>query len=129
MDLLSETRQIDTASVNDYFYYHTGTAVIDHLFRVAAGLDSLVLGEPQILGQVTEGYMTAVAAHTTGPSLTTLFKAAIRTGKRARTETAVSANSCQHQFGCHRPGPERGGEFEAETGFGDWPGGDGSAGD
>ena len=59
---------------------------------VAAGLDSRVLGEPQILGQVTEAYMQAVEARAAGPLLDLLFRSAIRAGKRARRETAISSN-------------------------------------
>jgi glutamyl-tRNA reductase len=68
-----------------------------HLLSVAAGLDSMVLGEPQILGQVTAAlqaasYQAALNQRTAGPVLTALFQAAIRAGKRARTETAISNN-------------------------------------
>ncbi len=75
-----------------YGYTLTGDTAVDHLMRTAAGLESLVLGEPQILGQVTGAYMTAVAAHSAGPVLTAVFQSAIRAGKRARTETGISNN-------------------------------------
>ncbi len=73
-------------------YAHSGSEAAEHLLRVATGLDSSVLGEPQILGQVTQAYMAAVDAKTIGPVLTELFRAAIRSGKRARTETGISHN-------------------------------------
>jgi len=92
LDLLAQTRGLDPPQFADYVTLFEGEAVSDHLLKVAAGLDSLVLGEAQILGQVTDAYMTAVAQHTTGPILDALFKAAIRTGKRTRTETAISSN-------------------------------------
>lgn len=91
-DYLASVHPVDAASFDDYLYFHRGKAAIEHLARVAAGLDSMVLGEPQILGQVNETYMTAVEANTAGPVLTALFRGAIRTGKRARTETAISSN-------------------------------------
>jgi glutamyl-tRNA reductase len=88
---LAMIRGLDPAELDDHLYYHAGQTAVEHLFSVAAGLDSLVLGEPQILGQVTDAYMLAVEAKTIGPVLTALFRAAIRTGKRARTETAISS--------------------------------------
>ena len=65
----------------------------EHLCRVAAGLDSLVLGEAQIQGQVISTYTQALEAGTIGPVLSSLFRAAIRTGKRARTETHISTRA------------------------------------
>lgn len=92
LPLLAETQQIGPAEFEDYVYFWAGESAANHLLRVAAGLDSMVLGEPQILGQVTNAYMTAVCQHTIGPILDVLFKTAIRTGKRTRAETAISSN-------------------------------------
>jgi glutamyl-tRNA reductase len=63
-----------------------------HLFRVAAGLDSMVPGEAQILGQVREAYGAARDAHAAGPTVHRLFRQALRVGKRVRTETAIGEN-------------------------------------
>ena len=63
-----------------------------HLFRVAAGLDSMVPGEAQILGQVREAYHAARETRTAGPILHRLFRQALRVGKRVRTETAIGEN-------------------------------------
>jgi glutamyl-tRNA reductase len=71
-------------------YFREGTAVIEHLMRVAAGLESLVLGETQIMGQVARALDTAKSAGTDGAILNRLFEAALHTGKRARSETAIS---------------------------------------
>ncbi len=90
--LLSETSGVDTAVFAEQLYFHSGREAADHLLRVATGLDSSVLGEPQILGQVTQAYMAAVESKRIGPVLTELFRAAIRSGKRARTETGISHN-------------------------------------
>jgi glutamyl-tRNA reductase len=92
LGLWAQTRGLNPAQFADYVTRFAGEAVSDHLLKVAAGLESLVLGEPQILGQVTDAYVTAVARRTTGPILDALFKAAIRTGKRTRSETAISSN-------------------------------------
>ena len=67
----------------------TGTDAIEHLFRVASGLDSLVVGEPQVLGQVRRAYALARDAGSTGPALANIFGRAIRLGRRVRSETAL----------------------------------------
>jgi glutamyl-tRNA reductase len=64
-----------------------------HLFRVAAGLDSLVVGEPQILGQVKDAHTLATEAHTAGPILNRLFHASFAVGKRVRTETGLGSGA------------------------------------
>lgn len=81
----------EAVSFEDKNYYTFGEAMAArHLFRVAAGLDSMVLGEAQILGQVREAYRLAQEGRTAGRVLSRLFQQAVRTGKRARTETAIS---------------------------------------
>jgi glutamyl-tRNA reductase len=64
-----------------------------HLYRVVSGLDSMVFGEAEIQGQVKRAYERALAAHTTGPMTNKLFRAALATGKRVRTETTISAGN------------------------------------
>jgi glutamyl-tRNA reductase len=73
-------------------YTLTDEAAALHLFRVAAGLDSLVPGEAQILGQVREAYEAARGTGTAGATLHRLFRQALRVGKRVRTETAIGEN-------------------------------------
>ncbi len=89
---LSETRNVPADELRPHLYRHKGSDVIHHLLKVAAGLDSLVLGEPQILGQVTRALELACGVGAAGPLLSRLFQAAIHAGKRARTETAISRN-------------------------------------
>jgi glutamyl-tRNA reductase len=70
-------------------FRHEGWAAADHLFRVVCGLDSLVVGEAQIAGQVARAYAAAQAAGTAGVVLSTLFQGAIRGGRRARARIGV----------------------------------------
>jgi glutamyl-tRNA reductase len=76
----------------NHLYVHAGEDVARHLCRVAAGLDSLVLGEAEILGQVGDAFEQGRAAETTGPVLALLFRTAVTAGRRARNETAIGAN-------------------------------------
>ncbi|MBE2200958.1 MAG: glutamyl-tRNA reductase [Anaerolinea sp.] len=90
--LLGQMRGVAPSQFYKYLYTQIGNDVAHHLFSVAAGLDSRILGEAQILGQVTEAYRAAVQAKTAGPRLKALFETAVRVGKRARTETDISKN-------------------------------------
>jgi glutamyl-tRNA reductase len=73
-------------------YSHVGDEAVAHLFRVASGLDSLVLGEPQILSQIRDALGTARTVGAAGPVMQRLATEALRTGKRARTETDIARN-------------------------------------
>ncbi|TXH70395.1 MAG: glutamyl-tRNA reductase [Thiothrix sp.] len=79
------------------FVYHEEQA-IQHAMRVACGLDSLVLGEPQILGQLKTALQTATEAHTTGHQLTHLMQHAFNTAKKVRTQTSIGANPVSVAF-------------------------------
>lgn len=72
-----------------YTYLLDGPEMVRHLFRVAAGIESLMVGEPQILGQVRDAYKLADHSRFTGAILTRLFNSALHVGKRARTETEI----------------------------------------
>lgn len=82
----------DAGELDGYLYRHHGQDAIRHLFRVAAGLDSLVLGEPQILGQVKQAWAAARDAGSLGNQLDRLFQQTFATAKRARTDTRIGAN-------------------------------------
>ncbi len=88
--ILGDDRGIAGASFSTNCYRLTGISVAEHLGRVASGLDSMILGEPQILGQVSRARRIAVRAGSAGPVLTALFDYAIRAGRRARHETAIN---------------------------------------
>ena len=74
-------------------YVHEESAAVEHVFRVAAGLDSMMLGEAQILGQLKDAYRAAQEAGSTGPALHKLFQATFSTAKRVRTDTRIGANA------------------------------------
>jgi len=76
--------------IEEYFYTYSNADAARHLFRVAAGLDSMVFGENQILGQIKEAYRISVRQKSTGAVLNRLFHKAFEAGKRVRTETAIS---------------------------------------
>src|SRR5207247_9102894 len=76
----------------DHLYVHAGEDVARHLARVASGLDSLVLGEAEILGQVRDAFDEARRDSAAGPVLELLFRSAVTSGRRARAETAIGAN-------------------------------------
>jgi len=81
--------EVDEAELAPHCFQLVDGAVASHLFRVAAGLDSLVVGEPQILGQVKEAYTAATAGRRTGPLLNRLFHASFTVGKRVRSQTGL----------------------------------------
>jgi glutamyl-tRNA reductase len=89
---LSDVRGVSAQELHPHLYRFKDLEAVQHLFSVAAGLDSLVIGEPQILGQITRALELARGQDTVGPTLNRLFQAAIHAGKRARTETAISRN-------------------------------------
>ncbi|HEY2695842.1 MAG TPA: glutamyl-tRNA reductase [Pseudonocardiaceae bacterium] len=81
----------DTAALCEKLYVHYAAAAVEHLFSVAAGLDSMVVGEPQILGQLRGAYAAADAAGTVGRTLHELVQYALRVGKRVHSETDIDA--------------------------------------
>jgi glutamyl-tRNA reductase len=90
---LSDFNEVAPADLAPHVYHVADLDAARHLFRVAAGLDSLVVGEPQILGQVKEAHTVATDAHTAGPVLNRLFHTSFVVGKRVRTETGLGSGA------------------------------------
>jgi len=88
---LSEFHAVRPDVLNGSLYHHYDREAVRHLFRVAAGLDSMMLGEAEILGQVREAYRAAHEQGATGPVLNRLFQGALEAGKRVRAETDLGA--------------------------------------
>lgn len=86
------------AELEPHLYHYEGVAALKHLFRVAASLDSMVLGEPQILGQVKEAYHLAVQHGAVGPAITRIFQKAFAVAKRVRTDTGIAENAVSMSF-------------------------------
>lgn len=91
-DNLNQWLSQQAGNLDGHLYQHAGADAVRHLFRVATGLDSMVLGEPQILGQVKEAWGAARSHHTLGQQLDRLFQQSFSVAKRARTDTRIGAN-------------------------------------
>ncbi|RLS34007.1 MAG: glutamyl-tRNA reductase [Planctomycetota bacterium] len=89
VDFLAECRGIDAAILKPVLAGESDDAVARHLFSVASGLDSMVLGEPQIVAQVKQAWSLAQENNTAGPLTSEMFQAALRTAKRVTSETAI----------------------------------------
>lgn len=87
----TDFHKLSPVELNGRLYRHAGPEAVRHLFRVASGVDSMLLGEAEILGQVREAYNRALENGSTGPVLNRLFQGALEVGKRARAETEIGA--------------------------------------
>jgi glutamyl-tRNA reductase len=99
---LAERHGMDPTALDAYLYRHGEGEAVRHLFRVATGLDSLVLGEPQILGQVKEAWQAARAAGSLRNPLDRLFQQTFAVAKRVRTDTRVGAHPVSVAFAAVR---------------------------
>jgi glutamyl-tRNA reductase len=90
-DVLARQSALALDELSDHLYVHYAAAGVEHLFSVAAGLDSMVVGEPQILGQLRAAYARAEAAGTVGRTLHEVVQQALRVGKRVHTETGIDS--------------------------------------
>lgn len=91
--LLCDIKGINRSGFKKYFYQYSGIKAVRHLFKVTCGLDSLVLGEDQILGQVKSAHELARELNTSSGVLNTLFRQAVTAAKKVKTNTEISKNS------------------------------------
>jgi glutamyl-tRNA reductase len=95
---LCRLRGVDLAAVESLLYTHVDADAVRHAFRVSASLDSMMIGEPQILGQVKEAFALAQACEMVGPQLHPLFSQAFNVAKRVRTETEIARHAVSVSF-------------------------------
>jgi glutamyl-tRNA reductase len=95
---LCRQRGVPPAIVESLLYMHEEDDAIRHAFRVAASLDSMMIGEPQILGQVKDAFALAQSCEAVGPALHTLFTHAFAVAKRVRTETEIARHAVSVSF-------------------------------
>ncbi len=98
IDWIAENKKVSRADFTPYLYRHTDSQTIRHMFRVACGLDSMVLGEPQILGQMKTAYQAAYDAGTLGKYLGKLFHHTFSAAKKVRTDTAIGSSPVSVAF-------------------------------
>jgi glutamyl-tRNA reductase len=97
-EFISSARSVPVELFSGHLYTHADEAAVRHVFRVASSLDSMVVGEPQVLGQVRHAYSLAVEAGTAGRVLHKLVHHALRVAKRVRTETGIAASAVSVSF-------------------------------
>lgn len=97
-DFLSGLHEIARSEFETSLFVLEGPGAVRHVFRVASSLDSMVLGEPQILGQIKDAFNLSLSKKTTGVLLNKLMKKAISTAKRVRTETRIAENAVSISF-------------------------------
>jgi glutamyl-tRNA reductase len=95
---LCRHRGLDPATVEPLLYTHLDDDAVHHAFRVSASLDSMMIGEPQILGQVKDAFALAQSCETVGPTLHTLFTQAFAVAKKVRTETEIGRHAVSVSF-------------------------------
>ncbi len=95
---LSDYHHLPAGAFLPHLFALENSAAVTHLFRVAAGLDSLVVGEPQILGQVKDAFQAAAERRCAGPILSKVFRWSFAVGKRVRTETALGEGAVSVSF-------------------------------
>jgi len=102
IDWIAREHQLRRDDFSSFLYSHDGAGTIRHMFRVACGLDSMVLGEPQILGQMKTAYQIAIEAGTLGRTLGRLFQHTFTAAKKVRTDTAIGSSPVSVAFAAVR---------------------------
>jgi glutamyl-tRNA reductase len=98
IDWVARNKNLNTDDFSPYLYTYTDQSVCRHIFRVACGLDSMILGEPQILGQMKTAYQAACDAGTLGKRLGKLFQHSFTAAKKVRTDTAIGSSPVSVAF-------------------------------
>lgn len=98
IDWFEHYHKLSDAEVRPYLYVHPDQLAVRHVLRVASGLDSLILGEPQILGQIKDAYSKAQQAGTVGKLLSRLFQHTFSVAKQVRTDTAIGSSPVSVAF-------------------------------
>jgi glutamyl-tRNA reductase len=112
---LATHHQLDENSIRAYLYNHTDHQSIKHMSRVACGLDSMVLGEPQILGQMKTAYQHASDAGTLGKYLGRLFQHTFQVAKKVRTDTAIGSSPVSVAFAGVKLAQQIFGDLKSQT--------------
>ncbi len=107
--------KIDLGRFEDALYVHEGDAAVHHVFKVASSLDSMVIGEPQILGQIKDAYRQAAALKTTGVILNRLLHRTFFVAKRIRTETGIGDRAVSISYAAVELGRKIFGNLEGKT--------------
>ncbi|MBM4207676.1 MAG: glutamyl-tRNA reductase [Gammaproteobacteria bacterium] len=98
IEWVANAKNLNPDSLRPYLYTHYDSQLIRHMFRVACGLDSMILGEPQILGQMKTAYQAACDAGTLGRQLGKLFQQTFSAAKKVRTDTAIGSSPVSVAF-------------------------------
>ena len=103
---LSEFKKLPASEFEKSLYIHKGEDAVRHIFRVASSLDSMVVGEPQILGQIKEAYKLATLKKTSGVILNKLFHRTFFVAKRVRSETGIGDHAVSISYAAVELGPQ-----------------------
>lgn len=98
LEWFGQFHRLQRSEIEPYFYSYPDREAVRHILRVASGLDSMVLGEPQILGQIKQAYGKASDAKTVGPMLNRLFQHTFSVAKQVRSDTAIGASPVSVAF-------------------------------
>ena len=112
---ISEYKSLPLSKFNEHMYVYEGIDAIKHVFRVAASLDSMIVGEPQILGQIKDAYELAAKHNTAGLILNKLMHKAFSVGKKVRTETKIASSAVSISFAAVELGKKIFGDLEGKV--------------
>ena len=116
-DFLSRQRRVPRDLLDKHLYHHSQREAVRHIFRVAASLDSMIVGEPQVLGQVKAAYATGRAVGTVGGILDAVLAHAFATAKKVRTETGVASSAVSVSYAAVELARKIFGSLEGKTVF------------